>query len=49
MGLCAKTGKVHGMLERRECKDWKLAAMDMVRARMVRRVVFDDRGIARLE
>ena len=48
-GLCRETGKVHGLLERRECKAWKLAPMHMVRARSVRCVVFDANGIARLE
>ena len=48
-GMCRETGKVHGLLEKRDCRAWKLAPMDMLRARTVRRIVFDADGMARLE
>lgn len=48
-GLCLLTDKLHGLLEVRECKSWKLAAMDMIRGRTVRRVVFNEQNVARLE
>ena len=48
-GLCLLTAKLHDLLDVMECKSWKLAAMDMVRARSVRRVEFNEREIARLQ
>lgn len=47
-GLCRESGKVLGLLEKRECTAWKLAPMDMLRSRTVRRIVFDANGIGRL-
>lgn len=47
-GLCLESVSVLGLLDKRECKAWKLSPMAMVRARMVRRIVFDADGIANL-
>lgn len=48
-GLCLLTAKLHALLDVRECKSWKLAAMDSVRSRTVRKIFFDDRNIAHLK
>lgn len=47
-GLCLLTAKLHALLDVRECKSWKLAAMDMVAARTVRKVIFNEQNVARL-
>lgn len=41
-------GKVRDAMEIRECKGWKLGAMDQVFSRSVRNFVFNEAGIARL-
>lgn len=47
-GICLLTEKLNALMDVRECKHWKLAAMDMVAARTVRKVVFNEQNVARL-
>lgn len=52
-GVCFReangTDKPLDVLEKRNCKAWKLGAMHQVRARSVRRMRFDEAGNVRLE
>lgn len=45
-GLCRLSQKVRDVLVVNDCKQWALAAMDMVRSRTTRKVTFDNNGRA---
>lgn len=48
MAQCRKTGEIQAALPARKCANWKLAPMAIVRGRSVRKVLFDNSGLARL-